>query len=155
MFTNFENMNQNPHIRFLYQTHITLKGTKKLRAFIFNLFIKEGQKLQSLNYIFCTDKFLLKINKKYLNHDFFTDTITFKLSEDSNGIEGEVYISVNRVKENARSLRIPFRLELLRVILHGALHLCGFEDKTAQQKQAMKKKEDSYIFSYPRFHVKP
>ena len=101
-----------------------------------------------MNYIFCNDKRLLDINQQYLKHDYYTDIITFNLSEEDNKITGEIYISVDRVKENAELLGLSTAAELHRVIFHGALHLCGYKDKTSGEKVKMRGKEDYYLFKY-------
>ena len=109
------------------------------------IFTKEGKKFKSLSYIFCTDQFLLKLNQQYLNHDTFTDILTFTLSNSPLPIVAEIYISVDRVKENARDLKIDFLTELKRVMIHGILHLCGYEDHTKAEKKLMREKEDHYL----------
>ena len=106
--------------------------------------------LYSLNYIFCTDKQLLEINKQYLKHDFYTDIITFELSPKKQPIEGEIYISIDRVKDNAWSLGETQYSELHRVIFHGALHLCGYKDKNKTELQEMRKTETKYLAQYFR-----
>src|SRR5688500_13106643 len=108
----------------------SLKNRGKLKAFVEALFKKEGKKLESLSYIFTTDKELIKINSVFLHHDDLTDIITFEYS-NTDKTQGEVYISIDRVRENARLLSVPFIQELHRVIFHGALHLCGYKDKTS------------------------
>lgn len=105
---------------------------------------KEGKKSGSINFIFCSDKFLLGINKQYLKHDYFTDIVTFDYTE-GNVVSGEVYISVDRVKENGQTLGVNFKDELNRVIIHGVLHLLGYSDKTKALKYQMRKKEDSCL----------
>lgn len=95
----------------------------------------------------------MKINQDYLKHNFYTDIITFNLSEDKR-IDGEIYISADRVKENAKSLKITLKQELLRVIIHGVLHLCDYSDKTILQKKRIRNKEDEYLLLYSSFHVK-
>lgn len=125
----------------------TLKNRTALKEFIEKVFNKEKRTLISINYVFCSDKSLLEINKQYLKHDFYTDIITFDLSEEEK-IIADVYISVDRVKDNARSLGVSFRSELHRVIFHGALHLCGYGDKTKSEKRNMRDKEDYYINLY-------
>ena len=128
---------------------VTIKNRRPLKLFINQLFKKEGKVLHSLNIIFCSDEYLLEINKQHLQHNFYTDIITFDLSEkDSQFIVGELYISIDRVKENASSLYINFSTELLRVIFHGALHLCGFKDKTKTDIKKMRNKEDDYLRLY-------
>lgn len=126
---------------------LTLQCKTRLKGFIESIFKKEGKRMSSLNYIFCTDKALLEINKQFLKHDFYTDIITFNLSE-SEKITAEIYISVDRVRDNAESLDVSFKSELHRVILHGALHLCGYGDKTKVQKAEMRCKEDYYLATY-------
>jgi rRNA maturation RNase YbeY len=124
-----------------------LKNRKNLKRFLGILFKNEGKKLNDLVYIFCTDQALLKINKKYLDHDFYTDIITFNVSS-STSISGNIYISTDRVRENARTYQVSFQKELCRVIFHGALHLCGYDDKSLRQKKIMTKREDYYLKLY-------
>ena len=112
------------------------------------MFRKENKKLQSLNYIFCTDEELLKINRQYLQHDFYTDIISFELSPKGAPIEGEVYISIDRVRDNARLLDETIYTELHRVIFHGALHLCGYRDKTKNETVKMREMEAKYLKRY-------
>jgi probable rRNA maturation factor len=127
--------------------YLRLPDKKQLKDFILSLFKNENRELLSLDYIFCSDKDLLKMNLEYLKHDYFTDIITFDLSEN-NGIIGEVYISIDRVKDNAEELHLPMLEELHRVIFHGALHLCGYRDKSKKQQLLMRKKEDEYLNRY-------
>ena len=121
---------------------------KALKLFITNIFSKERKKLQALSYIFCSDEYLLGINKEFLKQDFFTDVITFSLNEDKKVIKGEVYISVDRVKDNAKSEGVPFMEELHRVVFHGALHLCGYKDKSKNDVLVMRAKEDKNLKCY-------
>jgi probable rRNA maturation factor len=125
----------------------SLENRVALKLFIESIFKIEKRSLSSINYIFCSDKRLLEINQQFLKHDYYTDIITFDLS-DTNSIYAEVYISIERVKENAKSLGSSFKSELHRVIFHGALHLCGFRDKTETEKKEMRKKEDFYLSRY-------
>lgn len=136
-------------VRFFYpyKTYY-IKESGRLKKFIEQIFIREGKKLAGLNYIFCSDKDLLVINRKYLNHNYHTDIVTFDLSEKVGVIQGESYISIDRVKTNASGLNIPFRNELLRVIIHGSLHLSGYNDKTKKDILIMRKKEDYYLSIY-------
>jgi len=106
---------------------------------------KENNQLESLNYIFCSDQYLLKINKDFLEHDFFTDIITFNQADSPNIIEGEVFISIDRVRENAVSLKKDFKEELSRVMIHGVLHLVGYDDKSDIQKEQMREKEEACL----------
>ncbi|HMU45095.1 MAG TPA: rRNA maturation RNase YbeY [Chitinophagaceae bacterium] len=120
-----------------------------MKLFIESVFRTYNTKLKSINYIFTTDKRLLEINKQYLNHDYYTDIITFDLS-DSNRTTAEVYISVDRVKENAKKNKVTFRHELYRVIFHGVLHLCGFNDKTKKEINRIRETEDCLIEKYTK-----
>ncbi len=135
-------------IYFFFQARVTLKQRKRLKAFIATIFRKEKKKLQSLNYIFCTDEELLAINREYLDHDYYTDIISFELSSNQAPILGEIYISIDRVKENARLLGEPIYREMHRVIFHGALHLCGFKDKTKTEIKKMRENETRYLSEY-------
>lgn len=103
---------------------------------------KEGVSIGFINYIFCSDDHLLHINRDYLNHDFYTDIITFHYHEGSQDIESDIYISIDRVKENAKKSEKDFEEELMRVIVHGLLHLVGYDDTTPDLKKEMRKKED-------------
>lgn len=135
-------------IYFFFQTGVNLRDRTRLKKFIESIFRKEKRELASLNYIFCTDNQLLKINQEYLDHDFYTDIISFELSRKQEPVEGEIYISIDRVKENARLLNQPVKLELHRVIFHGSLHLCGYRDKTKKEIQDMRKAESRYLMQY-------
>lgn len=106
-------------------------------------------KLESLTYIFCSDEYLLEVNKEHLNHDYYTDIITFDNSEESNTIESDIFISIDRVKENAQTQSSNFHTELHRVMIHGVLHLLGFNDKNESQQKAMREKEDACLSLLP------
>ena len=125
-----------------------LSQKKRLREYLTNLFIIEGYKLASLDYIFCSDEFLLDINIQFLKHSDFTDVITFSYGSKKEPVEGEVYISIDRVKDNKNTLQTRYTIELHRVIFHGALHLCGYKDKTSTQKKHMREREDFYLTKY-------
>ncbi len=127
---------------------LTLKERGKLKVFINGLIAKEKKNLNNLNYIFCNDNALLKINRKYLDHNFHTDVITFDLSSSREEILADIYISVDRIRENAKSLKLSLKEELHRVMLHGLLHLCGYNDKTEVQRKLIRKKEDFYLNLY-------
>ena len=136
-------------VHFYFENvHLTLKERGNLKGFINNLIIKEKRKLNKLNYIFCSDQALLRINRKYLGHNFYTDVVTFDLSSSPKEILADIYISAARIKENAKNLQIPIKEELHRVMFHGLLHLCGYNDKTEQQKKLMRKMEDFYTTLY-------
>jgi rRNA maturation RNase YbeY len=112
------------------------------------LFRLEQTPISRVDFIFCDDEYLLKINKEWLNHDYFTDTVSFLLSEPGASVIGEVYISIDRVRENALAFGVPLAEELHRVIFHSCLHLCGYEDKNSALKAKMRIKEDKYLKSY-------
>jgi rRNA maturation RNase YbeY len=116
-----------------------------LKTFLSRVFAEEGVPFKSVSYIFCSDEFLLKLNSEYLNHDTYTDIITFTLSNTPLDIVSEIYISIDRVRENSEKLKVPFENELARVMIHGILHLCGYKDKTKDQKSIMRGKEDHYL----------
>lgn len=125
-----------------------LKERTRLKLFIEKIFATEKTGLANLSYVFCSDEHLLGINKDFLKHDFYTDIITFDLSSDKREIEGEVYISIDRVKDNAKTVGVSFNEELHRVIFHGALHLCGYKDKTSKDSLIMRRKENGYLKAY-------
>jgi probable rRNA maturation factor len=125
-----------------------LKERTRLKFFIEKIFAQEKKKLGNLSYIFCSDEHLLRINKDFLNHDFYTDVITFDLSSSKTETEAEVYLSVDRIKDNAKQLGVSFKEELHRVIFHGALHLCGYKDKKKADILLMRQKEEDYLKSY-------
>lgn len=138
---------------FFTDIKITLKQRTKLKEFIELIFSIEKKSLSSINYIFCSDEYLLNINRQYLRHNYYTDIITFNLSESNEVIEGEVYISVDRVKDNSQSLKHAVNIELHRVIFHGILHLCGYLDKSKTEIIEMRSKEEKYLNMYFRFKV--
>lgn len=105
---------------------------------------KEGYKMGNLAYIFCSDEYLLKLNKEHLNHDTYTDIITFNYCEDKL-LNADIFISIDRVKENANEFEVSFENELNRVMIHGVLHLVGYNDKTQEQQKEMTSKEDFYL----------
>lgn len=117
----------------------------KTKKWIKNASISEGYELSQLNYVFCSDEYLLEINKEYLDHDYFTDIITFDNSEEDKQLEGDIYISVDRVRENAATFHTDFDTEMRRVLIHGLLHLAGHEDSSESLKTAMRAKEDEYL----------
>lgn len=135
-------------IRFNYADR-KLNGINKsiLKEMVKSIFVNEKKKYQLVNYIFCSDEYLLEINRTALNHDYYTDIITFPLHEKGMPIEAEIYISTDRVKENATGFNTSFNKELARVIAHGALHLCGYKDKTKKDVEQMREKEGFYINS--------
>lgn len=135
---------------FFNNQKVTLKNRQKLKDFILSVFKKEGRQLDTLNYIFSSDKIMLDINRRYLKHDFPTDIITFDLSTGKKDIMADIYLSPERIKRNAKDFGVSFKSELHRVILHGVLHLCGYKDKSEQDKQVMRKREDYYLNTFFR-----
>ena len=129
-----------------------LKDKRKLSSFLDGLVNRHLDKVKkiTLNYIFCTDAFLLEMNQQYLNHNTLTDIITFDLSESVSELIGEIYVSVERVKENAVKFETTYPDELHRVIFHGALHLCGFKDKKEADQKIMRQMENSCLENYTR-----
>lgn len=130
---------------FFDSVNNNLKNRASIKQAVELIFRKEKKKLDHLNYIFCSDTTLLSINKQYLKHNYYTDIITFDLSEDKDKVSGEIYISVDRVRKNAAILKNPFSKEILRVIFHGALHLCGYRDKKKKEERKMREKEEFYL----------
>jgi rRNA maturation RNase YbeY len=122
-----------------------IKRTESIRHWIRKVAEMHGNDIHSLNYIYCSDPYLLKINRERLGHDFLTDIITFDLSEEEKILEADIYISIDRVQENATNLSVPFESELYRVMIHGVLHLLGFDDKSEEEKLKMRKKEDACL----------
>jgi len=134
---------------FFEHKKFSLEKRSELKIFIESLFKREKKRLSSINYIFCSDKRLLEINQQFLNHDFYTDIITFDLSE-KDSTQAEIYISIDRVKDNAKSLGTSFKSEIHRVIFHGALHLCGYKDKPGVEQVKMRQKEEFYLSKYSK-----
>lgn len=130
-------------------TKITLRNRTALKLFLAKLCKREGRRIESLQYIFCSDDYLLPINQQFLQHDEYTDIITFDLSPSKDApIHGEIYISVDRVRDNAQSFQTTINRELHRVIFHGALHLCGYKDKSKADQTKMRYMEDLYLKRY-------
>ena len=140
----------NARIQFHFIQPVSLEERTRLKQFIVTLFQKEKKKLAELQYIFCSDPYLLEINSQFLQHDFYTDIITFPLSDPGQPISGEIYISVDRVRDNTREFGSSLKKELHRVIFHGALHLCGYKDKSPQDEKLMREMEDKYLALYDR-----
>jgi rRNA maturation RNase YbeY len=138
----------NPIIHFNFLESISLADRTRLKGFIIALFKRERKSLAQIRYIFCSDTYLLEINRQFLQHDYYTDIITFDLSEKGQPTNAEIYISVDRVRDNANQFESTLSMELHRVIFHGALHLCGFKDKTPQQEKEMRKMEEKYLSLY-------
>jgi rRNA maturation RNase YbeY len=125
----------------------SLQEKLKHKAWLNEVAKQEGKKILELSYVFCSDNYLLKINQEYLNHNTLTDIVTFDNSEDPKKIEGDIFISIDRVKENGEKLGTS-KTELERVMVHGLLHLLGYKDKKKEDKALMTEKEDFYIKQY-------
>lgn len=139
---------QQPIEFFFEDVEIELPDETKLREWLIAAATAEGKSMVEVNYIFCSDEHLRDINVKFLEHDYYTDIITF---DNSNGalLRGELYISTERVVENAQTHGVSFTHELCRVMVHGVLHLAGYGDKTAEQEAMMRQKEDFYLQNLP------
>ena len=138
------------NFNYLDVSSTSFKNKKRLKAQLVSLFKKEGALVESMDYIFCTDAYLLGINKQFLKHNFYTDIITFNLANKKAPIQGEIYISMERVKENAQIHQTTYKEELHRVMFHGALHLCGYKDKRKSDVLTMRAKEDAYLKRYTK-----
>lgn len=121
-----------------------LPNTKKTKGWVINAITNEQKQVGNINYIFCSDEYLHKINLKYLNHDTYTDIITFNYCED-NVVSSDIFISIDRVRENAINYKKSFINELHRVIIHGILHLVGYNDKSHSEQKQMTSREDFYL----------
>lgn len=133
-------------INFFYEdTPFSLDQAAATSKWVTHIVTLENHQVKAVNFIFCSDQYLHKINLDYLNHDNFTDIITFDNKEENGLLEADIFISIERVMENARELNKPFQTELNRVIIHGILHLIGYQDKTSDQKKEMRKKEEACL----------
>ncbi len=133
---------------FSQGVNVSLKDRIKLKSFFGYLLQNEGKRLDLINYVFCSDEELRKLNKNFLTHTYYTDILTFDLSENKKDIVADIYISIERVKENARFFNISFSKELHRVMIHGLLHLCGYKDKKKSEINKIRAAEDRYLSEY-------
>ena len=122
-----------------------LERPRKTTTWLKSVIEDQNKHLDTINYIFCSDEYLFTVNQTYLKHNTYTDIITFNNSEDPAVISGDIFISIDRVKDNARQLAVSFDSELHRVLVHGILHLVGYNDKTPRQKVTMRNKENAYL----------
>tara|TARA_R110002049_G_scaffold50539_18_gene143475 strand:+ start:5601 stop:6020 length:420 start_codon:yes stop_codon:yes gene_type:complete len=136
-------------INFHYETEFGLEEETKFSDWINRIILSEDFSVGAINYIFCGDEYLLDINQQYLKHDTYTDIITFDYTEGKL-ISSDIYISIERVTENATDFKVAFKDELLRVMAHGILHLCGYKDKSEKDIVIMRRKEEAKI---KLFHV--
>jgi rRNA maturation RNase YbeY len=135
-------------IMFHFLRPCTLSNRAGLKKFILSVFKKEKRVLEKLDIIFCDDEYLLGLNRQFLQHDFYTDILSFPLSAANQPLISEIYISVDRVYENALSTGASFKKELHRVIFHGILHFCGYKDKSNSDKETMRSMEEKYLKAY-------
>lgn len=141
-----------PAIFYEHEARSGLKQKRKLSAYIDGLVSRYKKEVVScsFSFIFCTDEFMLEMNQNFLDHDTYTDIITFDLSETKEAMQGEIYISIPRVKENAVIFKTRYADELHRVIFHGILHLCGFKDKKPKDQKIMRENEDYCLEHYKK-----
>lgn len=138
-------MSKNAIHFFTEDVDFTLKQKSEIRKWILTTIKNESYRLKEVNYIFCSDDYLLEINRQYLNHDTYTDIITFDTSEKERMVVGDIFISIERIRENADKFKSSERDELHRVMIHGVLHLLGYTDKGKKEKAQMTDKENQYL----------
>lgn len=136
-------------ISFNYENEFELQNEDQISTWILAVILSENKKEGDINYIFCDDEYLLNLNEQYLDHDTLTDIISFDYSV-GNELHGDIFISIERVRENAQDFNVTFEEELKRVLVHGVLHYCGYKDKSEEDEQLMRSKEDEKI---KMFHV--
>jgi rRNA maturation RNase YbeY len=136
-------------INFNYESDFSLDNEEVIAAWMSEVIESEKKKEGEINYIFCDDEYLHKINLEYLNHDNLTDIISFDYTM-GNEISGDIFISVERVQDNSNDFKVPFETELKRVMVHGVLHYCGYKDKGEENELVMRSKEDEKL---ALFHV--
>ncbi|MAY84882.1 MAG: rRNA maturation RNase YbeY [Flavobacteriales bacterium] len=130
------------------EVDFSLSNQEEHISWIQNVIDQESKKVGELNFIFCSDDYLLTINQEYLKHDYYTDIITFNYNEED-AISGDIFISIDRITENAKERAIPFEIELERVMIHGVLHLIGYDDKEPESQATMRAKEDFCLTLHP------
>ena len=137
-------VNDKVQIKFFCQNiSFSIKKKNAVETWMLSAIRKEKKQAEEISFIFCNDKFLLALNKKFLKHNTLTDIITFQYPSER--LSAEIYISIPRVKENAKKFEVSFENELHRVMIHGILHLCGYADKSPAKKIIMRKREDLYL----------
>jgi len=139
-------------IEFNFETDFEIKNAVELQKWISEIIISEGYELGEILYVFCNDEYLYKLNVEYLSHDTLTDIISFDYKVGKQ-LNGEIYISVERVAENAKDFKTNFEDELHRVMIHGILHFCGYKDKSDSEEIAMRKKEDESLYKLQAFNL--
>ena len=131
-------------ITFNSETHFSLENEAKIASWVQHIIVSEGYTVGEVGYIFCNDSYLNNINKEFLNHDTLTDIISFDYCLGKQ-VNGEIYISIERVTDNAKLYQVSFENELSRVIIHGVLHFLGYSDKTPEEKKGMRLKENTCL----------
>lgn len=131
-------------IHFFFENIDKFSLSDRTKDWLINLITNEGKKAGEINYIFCDDEYLLQVNKEYLQHDYYTDIITFDYVKGKT-ISGDIFVSLPRIFDNAETLSKDFDSEFFRVLAHGILHLCGYKDKTDEEISEMRNKEDYYL----------
>lgn len=137
-------------INYFFENIDPKKIDSNISNWLEDLILSENKKLGDINYIFCDDEYLLKVNQDYLDHDYYTDIITFDYVKGKT-ISGDIFVSLPRILDNASTLSQDFESEFRRVLAHGLLHLCGYKDKTKEEESTMRQKEDFYINRYLNF----
>lgn len=137
-------------IHYFFENIDSFELENKISDWLENLILSENKKSGEINYIFCDDEYLLKVNQDYLHHDYYTDIITFDYVKGKN-ISGDIFVSLPRILENASTLSKNFDEEFRRVLAHGILHLCGYKDKEEKEEKEMRSKEDFYLNTYKNF----
>lgn len=137
-------------INYFFENIDPKKIDSNISNWLEDLILSENKKLGDINYIFCDDEYLLKVNQDYLDHDYYTDIITFDYVKGKT-ISGDIFVSLPRILDNASTLSQDSEKEFRRVLAHGILHLCGYKDKTDEEESTMRQKEDFYINRYSNF----
>lgn len=137
-------------INYFFENIAPKKIDSNISIWLEDLILSENKKAGDINYIFCDDDYLLKVNQDYLDHDYYTDIITFDYVKGKT-ISGDIFVSLPRILDNASTLSQDFESEFRRVLAHGLLHLCGYKDKTKEEESTMRQKEDFYINRYSNF----
>ncbi len=142
----------NKKVRFFSNSlNNPLKDRKKFKSFVDYILRHEGKRLNLISFVFCSDEELRKLNNDFLKHDYYTDIMTFDLSESKKDITADIFISIDRTRDNAKVLTVSLSKELHRVMIHGILHLCGYKDKGKKEISVMRDKEDLYLNLYFKF----
>lgn len=136
-------------IQYFFENTDEITIPENTSEWIETIILSEEKKIGEINYIFCDDEYLLKVNQDYLQHDYYTDIITFDYVKGKT-IAGDIFVSLQRISDNANIHQKQFENEFLRVIAHGILHLCGYKDKTESEEKLMRSKEDYYLNMYKK-----